>query len=169
MLPYRRARCAQTRSYPNSPLQIRPPRIKLFTQPPGFHPTTPRRYARGTSRKGAPVTHETDPQPAANQAGPPASSPFIFDLNVKRHRISDEDIIAGLKRFGQALRGRPLTARELGLWKDRPFTATVVCHRFGWRKGLELAGLRSTRIPRYSAEELMNSSAGDNARTPAHS
>jgi hypothetical protein len=81
---------------------------------------------------------------------------FVYDFDAVRHRISNEQILAGLKAYASKVGGRAFTAEEFHRWKERPFAARLVIHRFGaWRKALAMIGVRARRPHRYDTEELV--------------
>ncbi len=88
--------------------------------------------------------------------GPAGTTAFCFDIAAPMVRLSDRDILAGLRRFVEVHGPRPFTGPQFDAWKDRPFRSTTVIKRFGsWRKALSLVGVHGARPRAYDAEELM--------------
>ncbi len=82
---------------------------------------------------------------------------FTFDVNAKRIKVSDQEILSGLREYGESVGRRPFTMLEFEGWKGRKFGMSVVTMRFGtWREALERAGLMGGRVREYPPAELMN-------------
>ncbi len=81
---------------------------------------------------------------------------FKFDLNAKRVRITDNEIINSLQQFYEIVK-HPFTTQEYNNWDERICTSQAIFRRFGtWRKALRRIGIASGIQPyAYTTEELM--------------
>lgn len=81
---------------------------------------------------------------------------FKFDLNAKKIRITNSDIIDSLKLF-HAIQKGPFTTREYDKWDKRICVSDIIIRRFGtWRKALTKIGVSSgVQAHKYTVEELM--------------
>jgi len=84
------------------------------------------------------------------------SDGFHFDVNAKRVRLSDADLIAALQSAAEALGEGYFTSPKYdGLPGTRPHSATII-ERFGsWKKALALIGITGGRARKYSPEQLV--------------
>ena len=82
---------------------------------------------------------------------------FVYDINVRRSRLTDEQLLDGLRRFAAVWRkGRPFRRRDFENWKDRPFSAACVGQRFGsWGKALAKIGVRAAAAYTSDPGELV--------------
>lgn len=81
---------------------------------------------------------------------------FVFDLKAPRIRITDEELLEGLRGYVAVHGKRPFRVRDFRAWAGRPFEPNTVRRRFGsWRKALALVGVEYARAGKYDAEELM--------------
>jgi hypothetical protein len=82
---------------------------------------------------------------------------FEFDLNAKRVRITESEMIGSLQQFYEIVK-RPFTTQEYDNWDGRICTSQAIFRRFGtWRKALMRIGVSSGIHPRtYTTEELMD-------------
>lgn len=87
-----------------------------------------------------------------------ADRDFVFDLNSPRKRITDEAILASLRRLVVERGGNPPTTLHFDHWPHRACTAGTVSKRFGsWRKALDRIGLAAgARERQYDSLELMD-------------
>ncbi|MDE2118013.1 MAG: hypothetical protein KGJ19_05400, partial [Betaproteobacteria bacterium] len=85
------------------------------------------------------------------------SDRFKFDLNAKRTRLSDSDLLNALQSAAEMLGGIYFTSTSYdGLAGKRPHSATII-DRFGsWKKALALIGITGGREKHYSPEELIS-------------
>jgi hypothetical protein len=84
------------------------------------------------------------------------SDTFHFDLQAKRTRLTDGNLIAALQtvaeKFGEGYFTSPQYDALLG---KRPHSSTII-ERFGsWKKALALVGIRGGRERRYSPQQLI--------------
>ena len=81
---------------------------------------------------------------------------FRFELQVKRTRLSDGDLLAALETTAERLAEGYFTStaydRQAGV---RPHSATII-ERFGsWQKAMALIGISGGRARRHSPEQLI--------------
>ncbi len=81
---------------------------------------------------------------------------FQFDLDAKRTRLSDGDLIAALQSAAEVLGEGYFTSTQYdALPGKRPHSATII-DRFGsWKKALALIGIAGGRERRHSPEMLI--------------
>ncbi|HVC08310.1 MAG TPA: HNH endonuclease [Elusimicrobiota bacterium] len=81
---------------------------------------------------------------------------FQFNLNAKRTRLSDGDLVAALQSVAKTFDGDYFTSPQYdGLPGKRPNSATII-DRFGsWKKALALIGIVGVRERQYSTEQLI--------------
>ncbi len=84
------------------------------------------------------------------------SDEFRFDVNMKRTRLSDGDLITALQSAAEALGEGYFTSTQYdGLHGKRPHSATII-ERFGsWKKALALIDVIGGRKRQHSPEELI--------------
>ncbi len=85
------------------------------------------------------------------------STEFQFDLQAKRTRLSDADLVAALQaaaeKFGEKYFSSPQYDALPG---KRPHSSTVI-ERFGsWKQALALLGIDGGRLRRHTPEQLIN-------------
>lgn len=82
---------------------------------------------------------------------------FKFDLNAKRIRITDKEILDSLINFYKISK-KPFTTAQYNNWNDRVCTSDTICDRFGsWRKALSHIGItHGIQAHTYTPEELMD-------------
>lgn len=81
---------------------------------------------------------------------------FQFNLEAKRTRLSDGDLIAALQSAAEALsEGYFASTQYDGLPGKRPHSATIIDQFGSWKKALALIGIRGVRERRYSPEALI--------------
>lgn len=85
------------------------------------------------------------------------SKEFKFDLDAKRTRIGDADLLGALQSATEALgEGYFTTTQYEGLSGQRPRHETII-ERFGsWKKALALIGISGGRERQYSPDDLIN-------------
>jgi 5-methylcytosine-specific restriction endonuclease McrA len=88
---------------------------------------------------------------------PAAPAPdFDFNLNDKRHRVSDEALLDQLRAFAATRAGRPFTQAEFKAWPDRRCSPFSISRRLGsWRKALAAAGIQGANVPHYEPLEMI--------------
>ena len=81
---------------------------------------------------------------------------FKFDLDAKRTRHSDEELISALEDAAQRFGGKYFTEQEYGkLLGQRPHSSTIA-NRFGsWKRAVALIGIIGGREYQYAPEELI--------------
>ena len=81
---------------------------------------------------------------------------FKFDLNAKRRRLTDADLIAALEGAAEALGEKYFTSHNYdSLPGAHPHSSTII-ERFGsWRKALALIGIIGGRERCYSPDQLV--------------
>src|SRR5947207_140988 len=78
-----------------------------------------------------------------------------FKLMPTSRTFTDEELIAGLRRFAANTRRHSFTCAEFERWKPRPFNPMTIINRFGsWREGMRAAGLEA-RSARHDPELLV--------------
>ena len=82
---------------------------------------------------------------------------FKFDLNAKRVKITNSEMIDSLHQFYEIVK-RPFTTKEYNNWDERICISQAIYRRFGsWRKALSRIGITSgIRERTYTTEELMD-------------
>jgi len=82
---------------------------------------------------------------------------FKFDLNVRRNKYSDEQILGDLKKFAATVGHRPFTSVEYQAWPEHRHSVCLVTTRFNsWPAALERIGIKGARPRTYSAEHAIN-------------
>ncbi|MEK6708802.1 MAG: HNH endonuclease [Pseudomonadota bacterium] len=84
------------------------------------------------------------------------SDEFRFDLQARRVRLADGDLVAALQAAAEKLGERYFTSPEYdALPGKHPHSSTVI-GRFGsWKKALALVGIDGGRERRHTAEQLV--------------
>jgi hypothetical protein len=82
---------------------------------------------------------------------------FKFDLNAKRIKVTDNDMIHSLQRYYDLMK-QPFTTEEYDRWDDRICASCTIINRFdSWRKALAKIGITSgIRAYKYTTEELID-------------
>ena len=82
---------------------------------------------------------------------------FQFDLNAKRTRLSDSDLLDALQSAAVALGETYFTSTKYDAFPGKkPHSATII-DRFGsWKKALGLIGIAGGRERQYSPEMLIS-------------
>ena len=81
---------------------------------------------------------------------------FSFDADAPMVRLSDRDILDGLRRFARLHGPGSFTTTQFDAWRAKPFTSPTVARRFGsWRAALSRIGIQAARPRTYSPEELI--------------
>lgn len=77
-------------------------------------------------------------------------------LFPRNPRLSDEELLAGLREYARRVKGRRFPYVEFDRWEARPFCAATVLTRFGsWRVALGMVGIAGVRAREYDAAELL--------------
>ncbi len=84
------------------------------------------------------------------------SEKFFFDINQKRLRLSDGELVDALQTAAEAFSNEYFTTTQYDdLDGKRPHSATII-ERFGsWKKALALVGISGGRERRHSPEQLI--------------
>lgn len=91
------------------------------------------------------------------KSGKPTSGAFRFDLDAKRNRLSEADLLAALQSAAESFRTGYFTTLQYDALPGRhPHSATII-ERFGsWKKALAIIGITGGREREYSARELIS-------------
>jgi 5-methylcytosine-specific restriction endonuclease McrA len=82
---------------------------------------------------------------------------FRFDLNAKRTRISDKDLLESLTEYATNINFRFFTTTEYDKWEMKVAGSDTISSRFGsWRKALKIIGIEGGREREYSPKELID-------------
>lgn len=82
---------------------------------------------------------------------------FQFDLNAKRTRLSDDDLISALESAADVYGGNYFTSTQYDLLTGKKPHSATITKRFGsWKKALALIGIAGGRKRQYSPEELIS-------------
>jgi len=82
---------------------------------------------------------------------------FKFDLNAKRVRITDEQVLSSVKEYAKSVNFRYFSTTEYGKWKGKTAHVGTIIERFGsWKKVLALLGIEGGRERKYTAEQLVD-------------
>lgn len=94
---------------------------------------------------------------ATSGTGDAGRSPaFVFQLKHAWQRVSQEQLLAALRRLGGLLGGRAFTMKEWDRWADKPCRAITVARHMGtWAQGLAAAGFVGAKRSRIPPEELV--------------
>lgn len=85
-----------------------------------------------------------------------AQGAFTFDIHARRVRISDAELLKGLRRYAAVHGQRPFRCQDFRKWRERPFEPNTAARRFGsWRKALARIGIYGVRATEYEPEELI--------------
>jgi hypothetical protein len=83
-------------------------------------------------------------------------SDFKFDINAKKVRIPNKDLIESLKKYVELKSNMYFSATEYNKWKERIAVSDTISARFGsWNKALQKIGVEGGHENRYSSEELI--------------
>lgn len=82
---------------------------------------------------------------------------FEFDLNAKRHILSDDELIDSIRKYADIVGNRYFSVKEYDNWIDKQGSGMTIIRRFGsWRKALGKIGINNVRARKYSPEELID-------------
>jgi hypothetical protein len=82
---------------------------------------------------------------------------FRFDPDAKQLRISNDRILAGLRRFARLRKGRSFRLKDYAAWTAKPCATNTISERFGsWHAALLAARLPGARCHVYTPAELMD-------------
>ena len=67
---------------------------------------------------------------------------FKFDLNAKRVRVSDKELLSSLKEYATKVEGRYFSTTEYDKWENKKVRSDTISERFGsWKKALKILGI----------------------------
>lgn len=85
-----------------------------------------------------------------------AKDNFKFDINAKRIRLSDDELLSSLKKYAEKVSYRYFPSTEYDKWKDKKGHSSTIIERFGsWKKVLLLLGIEGGRERHYTPEQLI--------------
>jgi hypothetical protein len=83
-------------------------------------------------------------------------SVFKFDLNAKKVRISNSELLISLQKYAEKVNNQYFSTIEFNKWNEKVAGAETICNRFGsWNKALKIIGIEGGRERRYSPDELI--------------
>lgn len=83
-------------------------------------------------------------------------SDFNFDLNAKKVRILDKDLIESLESYAKLKNYEYFSTTEYDKWGGKTAHSETFVNRFGsWNKALRIIGIKGGRERRYTPEELI--------------
>lgn len=83
-------------------------------------------------------------------------SDFNFDLNAKRIRFLDKDLIKSLESYAKIKNYKYFSTTEYNKWGEKIAHSETIVNRFGsWNKALRIIGIEGGRERRYTPEELI--------------
>lgn len=83
-------------------------------------------------------------------------SDFKFDLNARRVRYLNKDLINSLKTYAKIKNYKYFTTAEYNKWEEKIATSETFTKRFGsWHKALKLIGILGGHEKEYTPEELI--------------
>ena len=92
----------------------------------------------------------------ATPGGAMRGGAFVFDTSRPMTRVSEADVLEGLRRFTEVHAGRRLTLELFSAWPERPCCAHTLLVRLGtWRKALRRVGVEGGRIRNYQPEDMV--------------
>jgi len=81
---------------------------------------------------------------------------FKFDINAKKVKISDGEILSSLEKYAEKVNFQYFTTTEYDKWSEKIAHTTTICERFGsWNKALKIIGIEGGHERRYSSDELI--------------
>jgi len=80
---------------------------------------------------------------------------FKFDINAKRIRLSDDEMLSSVKQYAEKVGFKYFPSTEYDKWKGKSGHSSTIIQRFGsWKKVLLLLGIEGGR-ERYNPEQLV--------------
>src|SRR3989338_1941232 len=80
---------------------------------------------------------------------------FKFDLNARRIRITDEQMLSSVKDYAKSVNFRYFSTIEYDKWAGKTAHSSTIIERFGsWKKVLLLLGIEGGR-EHYTPEQLI--------------
>lgn len=81
---------------------------------------------------------------------------FKFDINAKRFRLSDDELLSSVKKYAEKIGYRYFSSTEYDEWKEKSCHSATLVKRFGsWKKVLLLLGIEGGREKHYTPEQLV--------------
>jgi len=81
---------------------------------------------------------------------------FKFDINAKKVRFTDKDLIESLEAYARLKNNEYFSTVEYNKWDKKIAGAETFCDRFGsWNKALRIIGIEGGRERKYKPEELV--------------
>lgn len=81
---------------------------------------------------------------------------FKFDLNAKRVRFLDKDLIESIESYAKIKNYKYFSTIEYNKWNEKIANSSTLVNRFGsWNKMLRIIGIEGGRERRYTPEELI--------------
>lgn len=85
-----------------------------------------------------------------------ASDKFKFDINAKKVRFVDNELLASLKKYAEKVNFQYFPTTEYNKWNEKIAGAETICDRFGsWNKALKIIGIEGGRERKYLEKELV--------------
>jgi hypothetical protein len=82
---------------------------------------------------------------------------FKFDLNAKKVKATDEELLASLKEYANIVGSRYFSESEYNKWKNKKAHFSTISTRFGsWKKALKILGIIGGREFKYTPQELID-------------
>jgi len=82
---------------------------------------------------------------------------FSFDLNAKKVRFIDSELLDSLRKFAEINNNEYFTTISYDSWRDKIATSNTIVDRFGsWNKALIKIGIEGGREREYSTKELID-------------
>lgn len=76
---------------------------------------------------------------------------FIFDLNAKKVKVTDNDLLSSLKEYANIVSSRYFSEAEYDKWKNKKAHSSTISARFGsWKKALKILGIIGGREFKYT-------------------
>lgn len=81
---------------------------------------------------------------------------FKFDINAKKVRISDDELLSSLEKYAEKVNFQYFPTTEFDKWNEKAAGSDTICRRFGsWNKALKIIGIDGGHERRYSPDELI--------------
>lgn len=85
-----------------------------------------------------------------------AKDNFKFDINAKRIKLSDDELLSSVKKYAEKVNYRYFPSTEYDKWKEKKGCSNTIIERFGsWKKVLLLLGIEGGRERHYTPEQLI--------------
>jgi hypothetical protein len=84
-----------------------------------------------------------------------AKDNFKFDINAKRIKLSDDELLSSVKKYAEKVNYRYFPSTDYDKWKEKTGHSSTIIERFGsWKKVLLLLGIEGGR-EHYTPEQLI--------------